>query len=120
MSATQAWKHRVHNEDYIDIFRRLFDNSKGKSQEWALKRKEALESVSHAITPEEAQAYMKEAAQAAAMQGKMMEQESYFKNDLLNALNEKLHNLGHVDTRPVTSLGQYGYFMGEKNDTAQR
>lgn len=47
-------------------------------------------------------------------------QQDFFKGGLVQALQQQLAGIRPADLSPVTSLGQYGYGMGEVNDNIDR
>lgn len=82
--------------------------------------KEALRAAQSAKTSDEAQGLLARAEEARQRWTFSLGQQDFFKGGLVQALQQQLAGIRPADLSPVTSLGQYGYGMGEVNDNIDR
>ena len=82
--------------------------------------KEALGAAESAKTSDEAQGLLARAEEARQRWTFSLGQQDFFKGGLVQALQQLLAGIRPADLSPVTSLGQYGYGMGEVNDNIDR
>ena len=81
---------------------------------------EALKSTQSAKTSDEAQSFLDRAEEARQRWTFSLGQQDFFKSGLVQTLQQQLASIKPTDLSPVTSIGQYGYGMGEVNDNIDR
>ena len=81
---------------------------------------EALKAAQSANTSDEAQSFLDRAEEARQRWTFSLGQQDFFKSGLVQTLQQQIASIKPTDLSPVTSLGQYGYGMGEVNDNIDR
>lgn len=81
---------------------------------------ETLLKAKSAKTSDEAQKYVEQANRQRETWQFLLGRQDFFKGGVLQTLQERLSRIAAPDLSNVTSLGQYGYGMGERNDNIDR
>ena len=82
--------------------------------------RETLQKAKSAKTSDEAQKFVELANRQRETWQFLLGRQDFFKEGVLQTLQERLSRISAPDLSNVTSLGQYGYGMGERNDNIDR